>query len=90
MFSAHRLIMQWFFAPRAQTLHEAMRQHWLLPDKLQFLYIGKEWLLSLLDKCTKEQRDHILFLVCGGPGTYIIILLMMQEPSPSQTPWVFF
>ena len=65
--SSHHAVV---VCPQARTLREAMRQHWLLPDELQFRYTG-----------TNAQRntETTSYSNCGGPGTCIIILLLMQE-----------
>jgi hypothetical protein len=45
---------------RARALRYALRQHWILPDEEQFLYMGKDWLLLLLDRRDEEQSLEVL------------------------------
>jgi len=49
--------------PQAKALRFAMSEHRELPDDEQFTYVGKDWLLLLLDRCSKEQRSLILLLL---------------------------
>ena len=42
--------------PQARALRLAMTEHWHLPDDEQFRYIGKDWLLLLLDTYSMEVR----------------------------------
>lgn len=49
--------------PQAYALRQAMRQHWVLPDELQFRYTGPSWFLMLLDNCKPEQRDKVKLLL---------------------------
>jgi hypothetical protein len=44
-------------------LRQAMSQHWNLPDEKIFSYTGKDWLLLLLDRVSKDLRGLILLVL---------------------------
>jgi hypothetical protein len=48
---------------KPKALREKMREYWDLPHENSFLYSGKDWLLVLLDKCSKELGAKILLLL---------------------------
>jgi hypothetical protein len=48
--------------PKSVALRFELRQHWFLPDEMQFWYSGPNWLLLLLSSVTTETNAHILFL----------------------------
>lgn len=48
--------------PQARNIRQAMREHWPIPDEALFEYSGPDWLLLLLDRCTKEQGDFFFFI----------------------------
>ena len=78
-----------------------MAQHWHLPDEDFFKYTGKDWLLLLLDRVSKELRCLILLVMwrawtvhnnithCSGDtsvSSSIGFLLSYQESLESQYP----
>jgi hypothetical protein len=46
-----------------RALRQAMSQHWNLPDENFFSYTGKDWLLLLLDRVSKDLRGLILLVL---------------------------
>jgi len=48
---------------QARNLRLAMREHWPLPIETLFARTGPDWLLLLLDKCTKEQGDLTMLIL---------------------------
>jgi hypothetical protein len=48
---------------KARALREKMRDYWDLPPEKMFQYTGKDWLLILLDCCSKNQRAQVLLVL---------------------------
>jgi hypothetical protein len=48
---------------KARALREKMREYWDLPPETMFQYTGKDWLLVLLDCCSKNQRTQVLLIL---------------------------
>jgi hypothetical protein len=46
--------------PQAAALHDAMREHWMLPEENMFSYSGPECLLHLLGTVRPEERNNTL------------------------------
>jgi hypothetical protein len=49
--------------PLAASLRKAMRKHWLLPDEEQFACFGPDWLLLLLNGCSRIQQIRVKLLL---------------------------
>ncbi|KAJ1268193.1 hypothetical protein BS78_07G118500 [Paspalum vaginatum] len=49
--------------PRARDLRMAMREFWLLSEEELWRFTGPDWLLLLLDRCTKEQRNLLRLML---------------------------
>jgi hypothetical protein len=49
--------------PQAAALHDAMREHWMLPEENMFSYSGPEWLLHLLGTVRPEERNNALLVL---------------------------
>jgi hypothetical protein len=48
---------------QAYNLRRAMREHWELPAENCFVNSGLDWLLILLDGCTREQKENALLVL---------------------------
>ncbi|KAJ1284070.1 hypothetical protein BS78_03G175400 [Paspalum vaginatum] len=49
--------------PCARDLRMAIREFWLLPEEELWRFTGPDWLLLLLHRCTKEQRNLLRLLL---------------------------
>ena len=58
--------------PTAVGLRMAMQDCWHLPKKVKFSYRGPDWLLLLLDQCTKEERDLTKLLLANHQLSTVI------------------
>jgi hypothetical protein len=58
--------------PQARNLRLAMTAHWPLPDERLLISTGPDWLLLLLDRCTKEEGELLVLIFWQG-GQCIII-----------------
>jgi hypothetical protein len=65
--------------PQARALRQAMSQHWNLPDEFFFSYTGKDWLLLLLDRVSKDLRGLILLVLWRAWQVFYFFIFWHRE-----------